>query len=127
MLVRTRVFRELQGFDPAFDPYGPEDLDFGLRAREKGYRGLYVPGALVFHEARPGRSYEGGQYTEQFAKNRMRTWLLFMGRHASWAEKLGFVLLGGPYRAIRLLVREVRRGNVRALKGLAQGLFAGRR
>jgi hypothetical protein len=33
-----------------------------------------------------------------------------MGRHASWAEKLGFVLLGGPYRAIRLVVREGQRG-----------------
>ena len=127
MLVRSSVFRELGGFDPLFDPYGPEDLDFGLRAREKGFYGRYVPDALVWHDTRPGRSFESGQYTEKYAANRMRTWLLFMGRHASLMEKLGFYLIGGPYRLIHLIIREGRQGNFNALKGLAHGFVGGRK
>jgi GT2 family glycosyltransferase len=126
MLVRTSIFQELGGFDPLFDPYGPEDLDFGLRARAKGYRALYTPEALVYHDARPGRSYEAGRYSERYAANRARTWLVFMGRHASLLEKLGFYLVGGPYRLLRLVVRELRDGNFEALSGLARGIFSAR-
>ena len=36
MMVRTDVFHLLNGFDPAFDPFGPEDLDFSLRLQEAG-------------------------------------------------------------------------------------------
>lgn len=121
MLVRSHVFRELGGFDPIFDPYGPEDLDFGLRAIKEGYHGRYLPEALVFHDIRPGRTFEGGQYTNAYAQNRMRTWLLFMNRHATFWEKVGFYCIGGPYRLITLLLREGRRGNFSVLKGLIQG------
>jgi GT2 family glycosyltransferase len=126
MLVRTSVFQELGGFDPVFDPYGPEDLDFGLRARAKGYHALYTPQALVHHDARPGRSYEAGQYTAKYAANRTRTWLVLMKRHASLPQKLGFYLVGGPYRLLRLVFRELRQGNIDALRGLTHGLV-GRR
>ena len=127
MLVRTSVFQELGGFDPLFDPYGPEDLDFGLRARKKGYHSRYMPDALVYHDAQPGRSFEAGQYTKAYASNRMRTWLAFMKRHASPLEKLGFYLIGGPYRLIRLVCREGRRGNIDALKGLVAGIVGARK
>jgi GT2 family glycosyltransferase len=127
MLVRSSVFKELGGFDSVFDPYGPEDLDFGLRARAIGYHGRYEPDALVWHDTRPGRSFETGQYTKRYAANRVRTWMLFMKRHASFVEKLGFYLIGGPYRLISLIVREARQGNFNVVKGLAHGLVDGRK
>jgi GT2 family glycosyltransferase len=123
MLVRKAVFEELGGFDTLFDPYGPEDLDFGLRAVDTGYQGLYVPNAVVYHESTPGRTFEGGQYTELYASNRVRHWLVFMRRHASAAERAGFFLLGAPYLLLALLGRECRRGNLSAaLRGLLRGL-----
>jgi len=125
MFVRTSVFQALGGFDSVFDPYGPEDLDFGLRARKQGYYGRYVPEALVFHEPRPGRSFEDGHYTETYAAHRMRTWMLFMARHASLVQKLGFVAVGGPYRLIRLIFREGGRGGLKAVKGLISGAMNG--
>ena len=123
MLVRTNIFEELGGFDPAFDPYGPEDLDFGLRAKRAGYHGRYVPQALVFHETKPGHTFEGGQYTEKFASYRARHWMLFMRRHASPVQKLGFLLFGAPYRLARILIREGRSGNLAAIRGLLQAGF----
>ena len=43
MMVRTDSSRKLGGFDAAFDPFGPEDIDFSLRLRKLGFRALYFP------------------------------------------------------------------------------------
>ncbi len=128
MLVRVDVFQELGGFDTAFDPYGPEDLDFGLRARRAGYYGLYVPQAVVYHPTRPGRTFGGGQYSESFAYHRARNWFLFMRRHASPTERMGFYLVGAPSLLGGFLVRQARSGRLpEALRGLWRGALAARR
>ena len=121
MLVRTAVFEEIGGFDTAFDPYGPEDLDFGLRLRGAGYRALYVPEALVFHENRPGHTFGGGMASPLYAQNKMRLWLRFLARHGSVGQKLGFWLFGAPMGFVRLVIREVGQGNLRAVSGLVSG------
>jgi GT2 family glycosyltransferase len=123
MLVRTDIFRELGGFDTTFDPYGPEDLDFGLRVVKAGYYGLYVPHSVVFHETRPGRTFEGGHYTENFAAHRARHWFLLMRRHAPIYQQLGFWFLGAPYLLATLMIREGKKGNLLpALRGLTRGM-----
>ena len=48
MLVRTDLFEELDGFDPATFP-GAEDLDLCWRARLAGARVLVAPDARVAH------------------------------------------------------------------------------
>ena len=50
MLVRTDLFAELEGFDPATFP-GAEDLDLCWRARLAGARVLVVPDARATHRA----------------------------------------------------------------------------
>ncbi|MGD2076621.1 MAG: glycosyltransferase [Gammaproteobacteria bacterium] len=115
-LVRVDIFRELDGFDPVFNPYGPEDLDFSLRAREAGYYSLYIPQAVVFHER--SQTFEGGRYTERYARNKAQKWLLFMNRHATWMQRLGFYFVGAPFLLCRALIREGRNGNLAAIKGL---------
>ncbi|MFO7652761.1 MAG: glycosyltransferase family 2 protein [Candidatus Krumholzibacteriia bacterium] len=121
MLVRTDVFRELGGFDERFNPYGPEDLDFGLRVRRAGYRALYVPEAVVHHELAPSRTFSGGQYSEQYVRNKTRQWFRFMRAHASPAERAGFLLVSAPWLLARAVVREARQGNLGAVKGMFAG------
>jgi GT2 family glycosyltransferase len=121
MMVRTDVFQELGGFDEKFSPFGPEDLDFSLRCYALGYHALYVPQALAYHEV--SHSFEGGQYTELYARNKSRHWLLFMRRHASFAEQIAFYLIGAPLRIIQMVIREGRKGNWAALRGSVRGLF----
>jgi GT2 family glycosyltransferase len=124
MLVRAKVFQQLGGFDTVFDPYGPEDLDFGFRVAKAGYYGLYVPQSVVFHDTRPGRTFEGGAYTQTYASHRARNWFAFMRRHASPLQQLGFLVVGVPYLLSGFLVRQSKRGNLfRALGGLARGTF----
>lgn len=122
MLVRRDVFQQLGGFDTIFSPYGPEDLDFGLRARKAGFQALYVPAAIVYHETRPGRTFEGGAYSEKFARNRVRHWLILLKRHAPLGEKLIFLGIVAPYLFLKVILRELRQGNVKALFGIFKGL-----
>jgi O-antigen biosynthesis protein len=120
-LVRTDVFQQVGGFDPLFDPYGYEDLDFSLRISKAGYYALYVPDAVAYHEV--SQTFEGGNYTEKYVSQKAKNWFLFMSRHASATEQLGFIFWGAPYRLIRAVIRETRNGNFRALVGVPRGLL----
>jgi GT2 family glycosyltransferase len=121
MAVRADLFSELGGFDAVFDPVGPEDLDFSLRLQGEGHRALYVPQAMAFHAV--NHSFGGGAYTEDYAQHKARNWLVFMMRHARLHQKLGFFLVGAPWLVLRAASREIRSGNLGALKGWFRGLI----
>jgi GT2 family glycosyltransferase len=121
MIVRSRVFQELSGFDATFDPFGPEDLDFSLRLKKAGYRARYAPQAMAYHEV--SSTFEGGAYTETYAQNKTKNWLVFMLRHAPWHEKIVFLTVSVPILALRVLIREGRSGNLGAVRGLGRGLI----
>lgn len=122
MMVRADLFDRLGGFDPLFDPFGPEDIDFSLRLQAAGYRALYIPGALAYHEV--SHSYEGGGYTATYAQAKARHWLRFLRRHGTRLQKAGFLLVGAPLIAARMTFRELAGGNPGALVGTVRGLFA---
>jgi len=120
MMVRADVFQQLNGFDPVFGPFGPEDLDFSLRLQKAGYTALYVPKAVGYHQV--SHTYGAG-YSEDYARHKSRHWLLFMRRHASLGQKIAFYLVGAPILSIQVFLREARRGNLRAVRGLVEGLL----
>jgi GT2 family glycosyltransferase len=121
MAVRAELFSRIDGFDPVFDPVGPEDLDFSLRLQNEGYGALYAPQAMAFHAV--NHSFGDGAYTEDYAQHKARNWLVFMMRHASLHQKLGFFLVGAPWLVLRAAAREVRSGNLGALRGWVRGLI----
>jgi GT2 family glycosyltransferase len=90
MMVRTEVFCRLGGFDEAFSPTGPEDLDFSLRAYAAGYHAVFVPEAVAYHT--PSHTRPVG-YSPVL---RVRLWWEFCRRHAGPAQRLGFLLFGAP-------------------------------
>jgi GT2 family glycosyltransferase len=120
MMVRNDVFHEIGGFDACFDPFGPEDLDFSLRLQKTGYSALYVPRAVAYHEV--SQTFGEGEYTEKYAEHRSRHWFTFMRRHATILQKTGFFLIGVPVIASRILIREGKKGNIGAIRGLLRGL-----
>jgi GT2 family glycosyltransferase len=120
MMVRADIFQHLNGFDPLFGPFGPEDLDFSLRLQRAGYKALYVPKAVGYHQV----SHTFGEgYSEEYARHKSRHWLLFMRRHANFGQKMAFFLIGAPILAVQVFIREARRGNFGAIRGLIQGLL----
>jgi GT2 family glycosyltransferase len=120
MMVRSDLFVALDGFDESFNPFGPEDLDFSLRLQKRGYEAWYIPAATAFHDV---NHTVGASYSEDYAAMRSRHWLRLMRRHASALDWLGFVTVGMPLIAIRVLIREGRRSNIGALRGLVRGVF----
>jgi GT2 family glycosyltransferase len=120
MMVRSDVFQQLNGFDPLFGPFGPEDLDFSLRLQKAGYKAMYIPQAMGYHQV----SHTFGEgYSEDYARHKSRHWLLFMRRHATLGQKLAFYLFGAPILAVQVFIREAKRGNLGAIRGLVQGIF----
>jgi O-antigen biosynthesis protein len=71
MLTRTEVFRELGGIEPRLRvAWG--DVDYCLRAREKGYQIVYTPYALLYHEEGSTRGVGGLHGPEDDALFRSR-------------------------------------------------------
>ncbi|HJS20109.1 MAG TPA: glycosyltransferase family 2 protein [Anaerolineales bacterium] len=124
MMVRSDVFQQLNGFDPWFGPFGPEDLDFSLRLQKAGYKAMYIPKAVGYHQV--SHTYGEG-YSEEYARHKSRHWLLFMRRHANIWQKIGFYLFGAPILAVKVFIREARRGNLRAVRGLIEGILQPKR
>ena len=124
MMVRSDVFQQLNGFDPFFGPFGPEDLDFSLRLQKAGYKAMYNPKAVGYHQV--SHTYGEG-YSEEYARHKSRHWLLFMRRHANTWQKVAFYLFGGPVLVVRVFFREFRRGNLRAVRGLVEGILPPKR
>jgi GT2 family glycosyltransferase/SAM-dependent methyltransferase/glycosyltransferase involved in cell wall biosynthesis len=49
LLVRASFWKEVGGFDERFAPMYYEDTDLCFQARERGFRVLYEPGAVIIH------------------------------------------------------------------------------
>jgi GT2 family glycosyltransferase len=62
MLVRPEVFLDLGGFEERMG-VAFNDVDFCLRAREKGYEIVYTPYALLYHDEGSSRGV-GGMHGE---------------------------------------------------------------
>jgi GT2 family glycosyltransferase len=124
MMVRADVFRRLGGFDEVFNPFGPEDLDFSLRLQRAGFEAWYMPKAVAYHDV--NHTFGAGEYSENYAKHRARHWMRLMRRHARPVDWIGFLFIGVPTIALRVLFREGLKGNLGALRGLILGAI-GRR
>jgi GT2 family glycosyltransferase len=120
MMVRSELFQELGGFDEAFGVLGPDDLDFSLRLNKAGYKALYIPEAVAYHKV--SHTY-GRDYHEKYARLKAYNWFIFMRRHASLPQRFAFYLVGAPYLLIRILIREAKKGNLTAMRGLVRGMF----
>jgi glycosyltransferase involved in cell wall biosynthesis len=72
MLVRPAVYRELGGFEERMG-VAFNDVDFCLRAREKGYEIVYTPYALLYHDEGSSRGV-GGMHGEEDAALFLQRW-----------------------------------------------------
>jgi glycosyltransferase involved in cell wall biosynthesis len=66
-----RKFLELGGFDPLLAPFYLEDTDLGYLAWKRGWRVLYQPRSVVYHEHRGtiGKHFRQDQIEEVYRKN----------------------------------------------------------
>jgi GT2 family glycosyltransferase len=105
-LVRPGVFREIGGFDEAFNPYGWEDVDLSLRAGKAGFAIVYSPRAVVYHSG--GRAGRG--IVRFYERHKAKKLLYFMRRHTTHGQWLCFLCLL-PFRGLARVGKEIAIGN----------------
>jgi hypothetical protein len=119
MMVRTDVFQQLGGFDTALTRSGLRIWISRCGCARRDTR-QYMPQALGFHEV--SHTFEAESYSVKYARHKSRHWFVFMRRHAPPAQKLGFPLFGARYLVVRIVIREGRKGNFGALRGVVRGM-----
>ncbi len=121
VLMHRRALERAGRFDVSFDPYGYEDLDMVMRANPERNPFLFVPEAVVWHlGSKTGFSGYTAEYTRLKGQNMRR----FFKRHSTPLQWLCFNLLL-PFLSVKTIVRELRRGNVKAIFGLVKGFLSG--
>jgi GT2 family glycosyltransferase len=96
-VFRRDVLEHLDGFDERYGSY-LEDVDLGLRCLERGFSGIYVPGALAWHHG----SATLGRWNSRVVRLISRNQLLLISRHYDpdlfrscfWAILTGQLLWG---------------------------------
>jgi GT2 family glycosyltransferase len=93
VLVRRRLFEEIGSLDERFESY-LEDADFGLRCVVSGKGGLYVPGAVAWHEG----SATQGRWNRDTVRLIARNQVLLAAKHfhgqSRWPIVAGQLLWG---------------------------------
>ena len=97
-----RKFLELGGFDPLFEPFYLEDADLGYMAWKRGWKVLYQPRSVVYHEHRGtiGKNFGGDRIEAVLKKN----YVLFCWKNIHEWRRLAahflFALAGAPLSAV---------------------------
>lgn len=71
MMLRRSIFSEVGGFDPRFFMYS-EDVDLCARIVGNGHRFLYIPEAIVYHNAHGSLKSEGGNFTKAMSAHNIK-------------------------------------------------------
>jgi GT2 family glycosyltransferase len=121
MLIRRAALEAAGLWDPTFF-LGVEDADFCMRVRRAGYRCRYAHRARLWHLVshnlgtyRPPRTFNTGRNTALFARRYAGPW--------QWVKVLAFFAASLPVA----FVRELARGNQRAVIAKLRGFVAGLR
>ena len=122
LAVRASVFAQLGGIDERFNPYGWEEVDFCLRAREAGYGIRYEPRAVLCHKGtRVGRRPKA-----EYERHKVRNYFTLLGRHTNLVQKFTCAFFV-PIRSVRVAWQMIRTGNARIILAQARGFLDGLR
>lgn len=112
-----RKLLELGGFDALYHPFYLEDTDLGYRAWKRGWKVLYQPRSIVYHEHRGtiGRRFSKPQIDAVLEKNfflfcwkNIHSWPRLLSHFTYMAGELAAGLLLGPNRRRPLCLGLVR-------------------
>jgi len=98
VLLRTEIFRRAGLLENRFESY-LEDVEFGLRCAARKLAGIYVPGALAWHQG----SAALGRWHPETVRRMARNQLFLVARHYPgrllrrwfWAMAVAQILWGG--------------------------------
>lgn len=123
MLVRTEIFFSVNGFDPIFNPYGPEDLDFVFKVRAKNSRSIYIPESVIYHDSIPSRSSSAGEMTSDYILHKTKNFFIILLRHAPLTEKIIFLFFVAPLKFFWLFLKGALTGNFKIILSTLKGFI----
>jgi GT2 family glycosyltransferase len=125
-LIRTSLWRQLDGFDETFVAY-LEDIDLSLRLARNGVQGLYIPDATAVH--RGGATSGGVESPAVFRFLTANQMFIFIKHYPSrlWPRVLWAQILWAAMAAKKGRLRAYCSGVARALGSLPQVLRERRR
>ena len=120
---RKDLWEKLGGFDPLFNPFYWEDIDLSYRAKKAGYKVLFEPKSVVFHnhESTIGVNFSKNEINVISSKNQ----LLFFWKNISDKNLLINHLFWLPLQLIKNLLCGdliVLSGCIRAMRQLSEAL-----
>ena len=122
--VDRQKFLAIGGFDELYAPWTVEDVDLSYRAWKRGWRILYEPASVVYHQHSATISAHKGKYRRQIMA---RNYLLFTWKNVTSRRLLAEHLLWLPWWQLWHLCHGRRAyvlGLLRALLRLRQALRA---
>jgi GT2 family glycosyltransferase len=122
VLLSCAALADVGLFDERFFAYH-EDVDWCTRARERGWRIVYAPEAVVRHRGQ--RTLGGPAYTSPRKYLSARNTVLFARKHASTRQLVklwAFIVLTLPFVFLRRLATGEARGVVLKVRGWWDGL-----
>jgi GT2 family glycosyltransferase len=105
LMIRASLFDDLEGFDEVFSPYGWEDVDLCLRARQLGFHTKYIHDAVFAHKG----TQVGRSPLPLYERSKVKNFLILLLRHASLSQKL-CALVSVPLRGAWLILNFARKG-----------------
>jgi len=122
LLIPRDVVEKVGPLDPVFF-IGVDDADWSRRALDAGYRLRYVPDSEIWHKVAVST---GGSYTPFKTFHTGRSNTLYARRHLGMPRLLMF--LGANAGAlIGAFLRELPKGNAKAVVAKAKGIWHGLR
>ncbi len=121
-LYRRAMLEQIGGFDESFFAY-LEDVDVAWRARRRGWRCLYVPGAVVLHHHSATLGH--GSPQKYFLSGRNRIRLLAKNAHPGLLRRYGALMVANDIAYSAFLA--VTRRTLAPVRGRLAGLREWRR
>jgi GT2 family glycosyltransferase len=121
LLIKAAVIRQIGLLDEVFF-LGFEDADWSVRALQAGYKGVYVPAAVIWHRDGYSTYKNLGETGRDF--HFMRNRIVFARKHLERKHWPLFMLSIAKHAALRTIV-ELSRADVGKVKALYQGIWSG--
>ena len=110
-LISKDVIDEVGFFDERFNPYGWEDVDFSLRAKQKGFNIHYNHRAIIHHKGgKKGR----GEVISEYEFSKVKNYFYLIRKHANVFQLLTiFSLL--PFKMLVLIIKDLFQGEYKVI------------
>ncbi|MDO8549655.1 MAG: glycosyltransferase family 2 protein [Ignavibacteria bacterium] len=105
-LVSNELISKVGLFDENFNPYGWEDVDFSIRAKEKSFKIFYNHRAIIYHKGgKKGR----GKAVDEYEFYKVKNYFYLIKKHANILQLITiFSVL--PFKTLILILKQLTRG-----------------